>query len=83
MFSKIKNELIRNVENNNKKKCRQRISTHQTLGTSIEGYVSFGPGNNFIFVTNTRRINTPTQSSRRVIVGSLQRANLPPKSWTP
>lgn len=49
---------------------------YQTLGTSMDGYVSFVPGSSFIFVTNTLRLKTPTQSSRLTIVGSLQRASL-------
>lgn len=49
---------------------------YQTRGTSIAGYDSFEPSFSFILVTKTRLINTPTQSSRLVIVGSLQRANL-------
>lgn len=51
-------------------------NTHQTRGTSIAGYDSFVPNFNFIFVTNTRLIKTPTHSDRFDIVGSLQRANL-------
>lgn len=42
----------------------------------MDGYDSLVPSLSFIFVTNTRLINTPTHSDRFNMVGSLQRANL-------
>lgn len=42
----------------------------------MDAYDSFVPNFNFILVTKTRLINTPTQSDRFVMVGSLHRANL-------
>lgn len=42
----------------------------------MAGYDSFEPNLNFILVTNTRRINTPTHSDRFIIAGSLHLASL-------